>query len=100
MSAVRFLEDKMWYNGDELLAAYVRKHPLFKGYEQDSGILGIVIEQVCVHAPAFVTCTSTDCGQCGRHNSGYADAILKKRSAMSELKCRTWSSWSPLRSLC
>jgi len=94
-SAVSYLANHKWRDGDELVASYLQEHPLFQGYERDMGLMGVLMEQVCINAPAFLTCTQHDCSDCGRSVSGFSRAIVARRMESAQHKCRTWASWTP-----
>jgi len=91
--AVQLFAESGWINGDALIAEYMLQHPIQEGYGDDGGLLGILVEQFCAKAPAFLTCTESDCSNCARTNSMFTKAIVAKRSESSSAKCATWLSW-------
>lgn len=91
--AVAYLTARNFSNGDDVVAQYMLEHPLHAGYEKDQGLMGILIEQVCVHAPALMTCTRPQCKHCARTISGFSLSIVRARTAEDDTKCLTWVDW-------
>merc|ERR1719320_110439 len=79
--ADKLLAEEGWRNGGAVVAAYMRRKPLFPGYGADEGIEGMLVEHVCAVAPSFVTCTLSNCMKCGRFNSQFTAMILRMRSS-------------------
>merc|ERR1712061_155124 len=52
-TASALLEAKGWRGGDQMVIQFLQEQPLYDGSHLDQGLVGIIIQELSVRAPAF-----------------------------------------------